>query len=157
MFAPNITKQELIYSDTAKRLNIDNEPSPEHEKNLVRVSWFLQSLRYKLNKKFPNQKAIIRISSGYRGPALNKAVGGSQTSDHMKGLAADFTCNILTPYELAKFIVENMVEEGFDQVIQEFNQWVHIGLADSKHPKLEALTAYKENGKTKYKPGIHRG
>lgn len=152
MFAPNFTKEELIRSSVAKRMEIFNEPSKAQDVNLQRLSWFLQSLKIELSKRF-NADVKIIISSGFRSKELNDEIGGSDTSAHMDGLAADITCSHMTPFFLARFISTEMRCLGFDQVIQEYGQWVHIGLTKPSD-KLESLTAVKENGKTVYRRGI---
>lgn len=92
------------------------------------------------------------ISSGYRPLELNTRIGGSKTSAHVEGNAADFTVTKMTPYDTAKLIVA--MELPFDQVIHEFGRWVHLGVADIL--RGEELTAYKKDGKTRYTTGIHR-
>lgn len=151
-FPPHISYDELTHSQTAVNLGIDNTPSESEKLNLVRVAWFLETLRESLEKKYGFACPII-ISSGYRCPELNKAIGGSKTSAHMKGLAADISCPYVSPYNLSLFIERNMVETGFDQVIHEFGRWVHVGLSEESN-RYESLTATKQNGKTIYKKGI---
>ena len=83
---------------------------------------------------------------------LNDAIGGSKTSAHMRGDAADLKVINQTPYETAELIVE--LRLPFDQVIHEFGCWVHIGVSDML--RGEKLTAYKKEGKTRYINGIMR-
>src|SRR5690625_2282506 len=83
---PHFRLSELTRSDTAAANNIDNSPSVEHLANLQRLAKTLENVRTVLGNN------PVLISSGYRSPELNRAVGGSSTSDHSKGLAADFTC-----------------------------------------------------------------
>ena len=148
-FPPHFTIEELTRSQTATRNGIDN--TPEDLSNLMRIAWFLESLRSKLRMEYPG--AVIIVSSGYRSPELNLVIGGSKTSAHMLGLAADISCPDITPLELAQFIADTMADEGFDQVIHEFERWVHVGLSEGL-PRYELLTAVKENGKTVYKLGL---
>lgn len=147
-YPPHFSKEELTRSQTATRNEIDN--TPDDEANLVRLAWFLESLRQRIRMNV-DKRAFIIVSSGYRCPELNLIIGGSKTSAHMKGLAADITCPSLTPLELAEFIRDNM--EEYDQVIHEFGRWVHIGLSSDVN-RLQELTAIKENGKTVYKTGL---
>ena len=148
-FPPHFSLAELTFSQTAARYEIDN--TPPDLSNLLRIAWFLETLREKIRLTHPH--AVIIVSSGYRSPDLNLIIGGSKTSAHMKGLAADISCPDLIPLELAQFIADNMADEGFDQVIHEFSRWVHVGLAIGL-PRYEKLTAVKENGKTVYKLGL---
>lgn len=147
-FPPHFRLEEFTFSQTAIRCEIDNSPDDIQLTNLTRLAWWLETLREKIRLIHPD--AYIIISSGLRVEALNLAIGGSKTSAHMKGLAADIHCNKLTPMELAVFIRDNM--EDYDQVILEFNRWVHLGL--STVPREELLTAMKEDGRTVYKQGL---
>ena len=148
-FPPHFTVEELTRSQTATRNGINNEP--DDLSDLMRIAWFLESLRSKLRMEYPG--AVIIVSSGYRSPELNLVIGGSKTSAHMLGLAADISCPDITPLELSQFIADTMADEGFDQVIHEFGRWVHVGLSVGL-PRYELLTAVKENGKTVYKLGL---
>jgi len=148
-FPPHFSIEELTRSQAATRNEIDN--IPDDLSNLMRIAWFLETLREKIRLTYPH--AVIIVSSGYRSPKLNLIIGGSKTSAHMKGLAADISCPDLTPLELSQFVADNMADEGFDQVIHEFGRWVHVGLCEGL-PRYEKLTAVKENGKTVYKHGL---
>jgi hypothetical protein len=97
------------------------------------------------------------INSGYRGPALNEAVGGSSNSQHCKGEAVDIECPGTGNYDVAKWIEDNL---DFDQLILEFytpgipdSGWVHVSYKSEGNRK-QSLTAMKENGKTVYKPEL---
>lgn len=112
---------EFINSATAKRLSIDNMPSFEIVDNLNRLADYLDGIREKLGKP-------ISVSSGYRCPMLNKAVGGVANSQHQKGLAADLVCA-----DMPK--LESILREtgGFDQLIKEHikgcnRYWYHVSI-----------------------------
>jgi zinc D-Ala-D-Ala carboxypeptidase len=147
----NFYLSEFVKSETASRLGIDNTPSPEVISNLkLLAEEVLQPLRVKLNKP-------VTITSGYRSPALNAAIGSSTTSQHTTGEAADFEIVGMDNKELAKWIVKNLV---FDQLILEFYEdgdlnsgWVHCSYSASKNRK-SVLTAKKVNNKTVYEQGI---
>ena len=142
----NFSLEEFLISQTAVRHGLDMTPPPEVIENLQRlVTTGLQPLRDHVG-------AGIFINSGYRSPELNGLIGGSKTSAHMTGDAADIRVTGWPPYECAQLIIE--LELPFDQVIQEFASWVHWGMADIL--RGEKLTAYKEGTKTRYKFGIHR-
>ena len=92
----HFTLAEMIASDTAKRLGISNNPTSIHKKTLQHTcQYLLEKVRALLNEKYKVykgesvQKVILKITSGYRGAALNKAVGGVITSQHCKGEAVD--------------------------------------------------------------------
>jgi hypothetical protein len=150
-FPPHFSLAELTRSQTATRNGIDNTPNEDQLNNLIRLAWFLESLRSRIRMNY--RSSYITVSSGFRCEELNLIIGGSKTSAHMQGLAADIHSPDLTPLELAEFIRDNMADESFDQVINEFNKWVHTGLCDGL-PRYEELTAVKENGKTIYKKGL---
>lgn len=144
-YPKNISKAELEHSTVAKNLKLPNEIPAWHEKNGVELAWFLQTVRDELSKKYNKEMPII-ISSGYRSPELNKIVGGSGTSAHMKAHAADIKVNGLSTLELALFIAEKV--QGYDQIIEEFGRWVHVGLSDN--PRGQLLQANKSINGTKY-------
>lgn len=113
------TIEELTKSSTAISKGIDNTTTKEIEENLKElVEKVLDPLRELYGKP-------IYVNSGYRCPELNKAVGGSNTSQHMTGCAADITAGSKEENEkLFKLIKDNL---KFDQLIDEKNfQWVHV-------------------------------
>lgn len=114
---------EFINSATAKRLGIDNTPTFEIVDNLNRLADYLDTIREKLGKP-------ILVSSGYRCPMLNKAVGGVVNSQHQKGLAADLVCSNME--SLGKVLRET---GGFDQLIKEHRKgstsfWFHVSVCN---------------------------
>ena len=118
------TIQELIVSDTAKKFNIDNTPSAEVKLHLKEL---IEKLLNPIREAWGGP---IIISSGYRCPKLNSRVGGSSTSAHLTGYAADL---IPGNGQRAKFIsfVQNYLRTHslpFDQCINEYNRWCHVGL-----------------------------
>lgn len=122
------TIAELCKSDTAVRKNIDNSPTSEIINNLKQlVKYVLDPLREKYGKP-------IRVNGAYRCPELNKAVGGSNTSQHMTGQAADITVG--SPDNNKKLF--NLIIEmnlPFDQLIDEKNfRWIHVSYSN-KHRK----------------------
>ncbi len=136
--------EEFIVSQTAIRLNIDNTPSDVVINNL---NWLclkiLDPLREKLNKP-------IIISSGYRSEKLNKIIGGSKTSQHISGKAADIIVSGIKSRDLFNFIKQKTTLP-FDQMIEEFSQWIHISHdRDKTQQQKERLIATKVNGKIIY-------
>ena len=125
------TIKELCKSSTAVQKGINNTPNSEIVKNLEKlVEYVLDPLREKYGKP-------IHVNSGYTCPALNKAVGGSKTSQHMLGLAADITAGSATKNK----ILFNLVQElnlPFDQLIDEKNfSWIHVSV--SNKPRKQVL------------------
>lgn len=142
----NFTRAEIEHSNTAKRLGISNEMSEEHLENMQHlIDRLIQPLRDSIGP--------IRVSSGYRSKALNRAIGGSSRSQHSKGQALDlqFWQNGKMMNELVyDWILDSNIE--FDQMINEFDfSWIHISLK-KKDNRKQILEAYKdEDGDTKYK------
>jgi formyltetrahydrofolate hydrolase len=142
----NFVLSEITRSNTARRLGISNEPTKKHMEGLQRIiTNLIQPMRDALGP--------IRISSGYRNPQLNRAIGGSSKSQHCKGEALDLQfwkdgqmCN----KEVYDWVLSSHIE--FDQMINEFDfAWIHISLKKDKNRK-EVLEAYKDDdGDTSYK------
>lgn len=126
----NFTYEEMINSATAKRLNIDNTPSVKELGELRKLcQQVLQPIRDKYGKS-------ITVTSGYRCEKLNKAVGGSKTSQHRYGQAADITLgNPTLNKKLFNMILEmiNKKEIKVGQLIDEYGyRWLHISLPYTK-------------------------
>ena len=146
----NFTLAEFTKSQTATRRGIDNTPEGEHmEAAKALFENVVQPVR--------DQFGVTVINSGYRGPELNEAVGGSSNSQHCKGEAVDIECPGTANYELAKWIEDNL---DFDQLILEFytpgipdSGWVHVSYKPEGNRK-SVLTAMREDGKTVYKTGL---
>lgn len=128
----NFTIQELTASTTAAAKKINNNPTPEAEKNLKQlVDKVLDPLRDAYGKP-------IIVTSGYRSPALNTAVKGSKTSQHVKGQAADITAG--SKQENKKlFELAQKLNLPYCQLIDEKNfSWVHISY-DKDNVKRQIL------------------
>ena len=141
-----VSLKELLFSETATRLNIPNEATDSILINL-------QTLIYEVINPIINQFGDIKITSGYRSPELCKAIGSSTTSQHTLGQAVD--CEVLgvPNKELADWVVNHL---EFDQCILEFwkpeeinSGWVHISYNKSGNRKMY-LRAFKANGRTVY-------
>lgn len=119
----NFYLSEFTRSQTASRFRLNNTPSQEIINNLkLLVDRCLQPIRDHYNLP-------VIISSGYRSPAVNRAVGGSTKSQHMTGQAADFEISSIDNYTLAEWIHRNL---NYDQLILEFYEggnsgWIHVG------------------------------
>ena len=147
----NFTLAEMVKSETALRHDMDNTPGEAEIENLKRLAeQVLQPVRDHFAKG-------VKVNSGFRHPEVNAKVGGSKTSDHCKGQAADIEIPGVANADLAKWITENL---DFTQVILEFytpgipdSGWVHVSY-DPQNLKKQALTATKQGGKTVYLPGL---
>ena len=137
----NFSLNEFISSETALRRGIDNTPSAEVLANLKALCEnIMQPLRDWYGKP-------INITSGYRSPALNRAIKGAANSDHMKGQAVDFTLPKEDYPKVFEWLRNNV---NYTQIIDEFGfSWIHISY-DAKNLKKQALKAVKQNGKTLY-------
>lgn len=145
----HFTYEEMIYSDTAKAKGIPNIPSAYHKKILKHTcQYLLEKIRTLLNEKYTKYKGkevkyvSIKVTSGYRSPLLNTKVGGSSTSQHVKGEAVDIEAIIVfksgrkevLPYNVLYEDIKVWVKEkrmSVDQCIQEksgLSKWVHVSL-----------------------------
>lgn len=126
---------ELCASDTAARKGIDNTPPATVIEALKNTALGLERIRTLVGKP-------INVSSGYRSPKLNAAVGGQSASQHTRGEAADITVPGMPVPELARVIADNRIALGVDQVILEFSSWVHVSFAEN--PRHAVLTIDRE-------------
>ena len=146
----NFALAEMVKSATAVRLGVDNSPGSHHLVNLTHLCInILQPVR--------EQFGVITINSGYRSPALNAKVGGSKTSQHCNGQAADFESFSTPNPDLAKWITKNL---DFDQIILEFydgkdpnSGWVHCSY-NLMGNRRKILTALKTKSGVVYKNGF---
>jgi zinc D-Ala-D-Ala carboxypeptidase len=149
--SPNFSLNELTQSETALRKGLNNEPTQEIISALqLLVVNVLQPIRDHYAKG-------VKVNSGYRSPEVNASVGGSKTSDHCKGQAADIEIPGVANAELAEHIKERL---QFTQLILEFytpgipdSGWVHVSY-DPTNLKKQVMTAVKRDGKTVYLPGL---
>lgn len=147
----NFTLSEMTKSETALRHGMDNTPGKTEIANMVVLcEKVLQPVRDHFAKG-------VKVNSGYRHPEVNAKVGGSKTSDHCKGMAADVEIPGVSNHELAEWISKNL---EFTQVILEFytpgvpdSGWVHVSY-DPADLKKQELTAVRRDGKTVYLPGL---
>jgi zinc D-Ala-D-Ala carboxypeptidase len=140
--SPNFHLSELIQSQSATRAKINNQPNAQQIQNLKALCCnILQPIRDHY------QKPVI-VSSGYRSVALNARIGGSHTSQHCFGQAADFEIPGLTNKEVAEFLRKNL---DFDQLILEFydskdprSGWIHCSYIGSKNHKQSLIYAGRQ-------------
>lgn len=132
----NFNLEELTHSDTATRLDIDNTPTSEVIDNLIFLAGKLQNVRDLLGHP-------MLISSGYRSLPLNRHLGSKDSSKHVKGLAVDFICpSFGNPRAVVECIVDSNID--YDQVILEFDKWVHLAFTQSDAPRKQALIIDKK-------------
>lgn len=117
LLTPNFSLEEFTLSSAALSLGIENTPTPEHLENLKALAARMEEVRALFGKR-------IEITSGYRNPQVNAAVGGVKTSAHALGHAADFHVADMRDLDAAKRIRDSKLK--FDQLIFEKNRCVHI-------------------------------
>ena len=147
----NFSLHELTKSETALRMGFDNTPGEAETENLrLLCEKVLQPVRDHYGKG-------VKVNSGFRSPESNSAVGGSKTSDHCLGRAADIEIPGVANADLAQWIMDNL---DYTQLILEFytpgipdSGWVHVSY-DPDNLKKQELTATKVAGKTTYLPGL---
>lgn len=116
---PHFSLDELTRSDTAKRLDIRNEPNDVQIANLHTLAEGLEQVRTKLNSN------PIWVTSGFRSMDLNRVIKSKDTSYHTYGLAADFTCpGYGDVHQVMRTLANSSIE--FDQLILEHGAWIHI-------------------------------
>jgi len=149
MISEHISYKEGVYSTTATRRGIINIPDEEQLTNMELVALkVFEPVRRFLGRP-------IYINSFFRCPELNKAIGGSRSSQHCKGEAIDLdvTYGDNPNAKIFNYIKDNL---DFDQLIWEFGDdnnpnWVHVSYVSESENRNRCLKAYKNNKKTKYK------
>ena len=147
----NFSLAEMVKSETALRHGMDNHPGPDELNNLLQLcANVLQPVRDHFQKG-------VKVNSGYRSPDVNAKVGGSRTSDHCRGMAADIEIPGVPNADLARWIKDSL---SYTQLILEFytpgvpdSGWVHVSY-DPSNLKKQDLTATRRDGKTVYLPGL---
>ncbi len=146
----HLALSEVIRSETAKRKGISNMPTETHIANFkVLAEKVFEPIRKHFGKP-------IHISSGYRSIALNKAIGGSLTSQHCSGEAIDIDMDgtLIKNAEIFNFIKDNL---KFDQLIWEFGtsdnpDWVHVSYKSTGKQRNQIIKAVKSGKTTNYIP-----
>jgi hypothetical protein len=152
----NLSLAECLRSKTATRLGINNEPDDE---------WVVENLRAVAERVFQPCRdhfgVPIYVSSGYRSPDLNLAIGGSHRSQHVEGRALDLDCDVygsITNSELFNYIRENL---EFDQMVWEFGDddnpnWVHVSYVHGGHNRKRCLRARRDDNNKVYYEVIYK-
>lgn len=148
----NFSLSEFTKSQTASRKGIDNTPDGAH---LEAAKALFENVAQPVRDHF----GTTVITSGYRSPALNEAIGGSSTSQHSKGEAVDLEVPGTTTADVCEWIAANL---DYDQLILEFytpgdtnSGWVHVSYKADGTNRKENLTASKRDGRTHYAFGLN--
>jgi len=136
MLSKNVSMKEGVYSITAKRLGLNNTPTEDHIKNMeLLCEKVFEPLRAHVN-------GPIKINSFYRGPELNKAIGGSSKSQHCNGQAMDIDdkYSYMSNADMYEYIKNNL---NFDQMIWEFGtianpDWIHVAMLAQRLIEIDA-------------------
>lgn len=146
---PSFWLSEFLKSQTAVRYGIENWPKATEMANIRNIlAPGMQRVRECLG-------APVHISSGFRILELNRKIGSSDTSQHVDGLAADFTSpQFGSPLAICKCLVAHRGDIGYDQLIFE-GEWVHVSFPSiGKKARDQVLTAHFNGGKTTYTVGL---
>lgn len=147
----NFSLHEMTKSETALRRGVPNTPGSAE---IAALTTLAQKVLQPIRDHFAR---AVKVNSGYRSPDVNALVGGSRTSDHCKGMAADIEIPGVPNYNLALWIRDNL---EYTQLILEFytpgipdSGWVHVSY-DPANLKQQVLTAARKDGKTEYTMGL---
>ena len=155
------TMEEFTHSDVAKKYNINNNPNRVYKTNIIqfvdnlldplREAWAIYCRENNLGK------AGINISSGFRSYELNQKIGGSQTSAHSYGWAADLQPSNGKLKEFKKFCMEWLKDKQFDQMISEYEKngiprWIHLGYRSMRYGQRKQFVYTTPDQPNKYKP-----
>lgn len=137
----HFTLGELTVTNTGR----DNTPGDSERAALqLLAERILQPLRDSVG-------VPVNVTSGYRSPAVNRAVGGSRTSQHLLGEAADIVVAGMSPRDVCQRIID--LGLPFDQLIQEFGRWVHV--SHGPRHRRQVMTARRsKSGKVEYVPWL---
>jgi len=137
----SFTLEALTFSETAIRKGLDNVPNPEQVANLTELAQSLERVQSLLGHP-------ISITSAFRSPKVNSAVGGSPTSAHMEGYAADLTCEAYgNPLQVCQAIASSDIL--YDQIIYEYESWCHMSVS----PQMRKMVLSKRTGEP-YETGL---
>jgi zinc D-Ala-D-Ala carboxypeptidase len=132
---------EMTASQTARESGLSNECPAELLPDLVDTAMMMERIRAALTAA-KGEPVPIMVSSAYRSPDVNRAVGGSKNSDHTRAQAVDFRAPAFgTPYDICKFLAPRIDALGIGQIIHEFGHWVHVSRAVPPKVSNRVITA----------------
>ena len=151
MLSKYFSLKELCVSNTANRLGLNNIPAvgSQARKNLEMTAKKADIIRDALG-------SALLVSSGYRAPAVNKAVGGVSNSAHVKGFAVDISSPEISDIELFKLCQKLKGKLNYDQLILEYPErgasaWVHIGFVEEdRKPRGQEFVISRVNKSLNY-------
>ena len=125
----HFTLEEFTASDQAVRLGINNALPAQYVNQALLTAQMMERVRGYLSEQ-AGRDIPIQVTSGYRCETLNRVVGGSERSDHMRMMAVDFRApGFGTPQKICKALAPALLELQLGQLILEYGSWVHVSLA----------------------------
>jgi uncharacterized protein YcbK (DUF882 family) len=150
----HLTQHFTLAELTRTSTGIDNTCPAELLPDLLDTAAMMERIRAALCAH-AGKDVAIHVSSGYRSPAVNRAVGGSASSDHMAAQAVDFTApDFGTPFEVAEFLSHHTADLGIGQLIHEFGDWVHVSRKRPERAVNEVITYAMAQGRRVVHLGI---
>ena len=138
--SPHFTLAEFTRSDTALRLDIDNSLPPQLTNKALEMAHLMERIRAYLSDLAGKQVPVV-ITSGYRCPALNTAIGGAGQSDHQRMMAVDFRVPVFgSPQMVCRALAPAVNSLQIGQLILEYGSWVHVSLATPVKPQNRIIT-----------------
>lgn len=135
--SPHFTLEEFT---ATQHRDVDNRLPQTLMSNAYKTAQMGERIRTALSNAAGTDVSMV-LSSGYRCPILNRLVGSSETSDHLKALAMDWTAKTYgTPYKIAMFLKDHVDQLGIGQLIHEFGTWVHCGVSIPANPINRVIT-----------------
>lgn len=148
----HFTEAEFTASETAARRGIDNRLPGGLRPTAVLTCEMMERIRAELSSNAGREISIV-VTSGYRAPALNDAIGSSSGSDHPRALAVDFKAPAFgTPYQVAMALLSKVDELGIGQLIHEFGAWVHVSTRRPANPVNRIITISKRGTEVGIRP-----
>jgi len=153
---PQITKHFSVdeFVMTSHR-DIDNSLPQSLYSNALETCEMLERIRAFLSQR-AGRDIPINLTSGYRCPQLNRAVGSSDSSDHIRAWAGDWTARQFgSPYQVCQALAPKVDELGIGQLIHEFGSWIHVGVPKPSKQVNRIITIDRYEGKVRTRVGIH--
>ncbi|CAN5719979.1 hypothetical protein BH10PSE18_BH10PSE18_50310 [soil metagenome] len=148
----HFTEAEFVASETASRQGLDNRLPGGLRPTAVLTCEMMERIRAELSRLAGREISIV-VTSGYRAPAVNRAVGSSDTSDHPRATAVDFKAPAFgTPFEIASALAPKVSELGIGQLIHEFGTWVHVSTRKPAKDVNRIITISKRGTEAGIKP-----
>jgi zinc D-Ala-D-Ala carboxypeptidase len=126
LLSPHFSLEEFTYSETALRMGVDNSLPAELMDNARATAMMLERIRVHLISLCGHPVPIV-LTSGYRCPQVNRAVGSKDTSDHRQAMAADARApDFGTPLQVCQALAPAVSLLNIGQLIYEFGSWFHV-------------------------------